>query len=183
MKINEVIKLSCDFLGLSELKCEFDDANNSYLENEKLLRLLSCANLAYEEILTEYLPILVTENAQVTGGKLSYSALSQPISGIVSVKNEAGEDVSYTLSADHIDLKADKVEITYQIMPQTFDFGDEISVIFPDRLLAYGTAREYLFIEGMSDEAVLYEKRFKEGLVSFVRKKTSIVLPRRKWKA
>ncbi len=182
MKINEVIKLSCDFLGLSELKELVGAEDVSGLEKDKLNDMLTCANLAYEEIVTEYLPILTTEEVETEDGKISYSSLSNPISGIISVKDENSGEISYSLSADHIDTRAGKTQITYQIMPQKFDFGDELSVIFPDRLLSYGTAREYLFMQGMSDEAVIYEKRFKEALISFVRKKSLSHLPKRQWK-
>lgn len=180
MKINEVIKLSCDFLGLGELKSELDAGGE--IENEKLSRLLTCLNLAYEEIVTEYLPILTTEKVGVLGGKVLYSSLSKPISGISCVKNENGEEICYQVSADHIDIDAKSAEITYQIMPEKCEFGEEVNVLFPERLLAYGTAREYLFIEGMSDEAILYERRFKEALVNFVRKKSIARLPKRTWK-
>lgn len=180
MKINEVIKLSCDFLGLGDLKSILDGEDK--IEDKKLCTLLTCLNLAYEEIVTEYLPILATEKANASGGKVMFSALTKPISGIVSVKDENGEELSYTVSADHIDVSAKIVDITYQIMPGKCDFGEELNVLFPARLLSYGTVREYLFIEGMSDEALLYEKRFKEALVNFVRKKSIARLPKRSWK-
>ena len=181
MKINDTIKLCCDFLGENELKDLIGTQNADEVQQAKINALLTCLNLAYEEIVTEYLPILCTQTLSVSEGEIAFSQLSNPISGIVSVKDENGNDLSYLQSADHIEVNAEKVVITYQIVPEKFDFGDEANVIFPERLLAYGTCREFLFMQGLSEEALLYEKRFKDALINFVRKKSSLILPKRQW--
>ena len=182
MKINEVLSLSCDFLGLSELKSQIGSEEAGPIEKSKLELLLRCLNLAYEEILTEYLPILETETFAVKGGKISFSDFSHPISGVVSVKNLDGGRLPYTFSPGYLMVEKEKnVQVTYQIMPDKVNFGDEVQVIFPDRLLAYGTAREYLIMEGLDDGAFVYEKRFKDSLITFVRKKSLVSLPRRNW--
>lgn len=182
MKINDTIQLCCDFLGEKDLKLLIGTSSGDEVQKAKLDAMLTCLNLAYEEIVTEYLPILFTETVETDGGILNFSSLSKPISGIIAVKDEGGKDLSYSQSADHIEVNSTKVQITYQIVPEKFNFGDEEKVIFPERLLAYGTAREYLFMQGLSEEALLYEKRFKDALISFVRKKSLLTLPKRQWK-
>lgn len=183
MKLNDAIALSCDFLELSELKSKIGAEDVDGESSAMIEKLLKCANLAYEEIVTEYIPILNTETVSVIDGKVLFSNLSKPICGVISVKNENGVDVKYSLSADHISLSAESAQITYQTIPAQLALGAEPSVLFPERLLAYGIAREYLFLQDQSAEALIYEKRFKDALTSFVRKKSKLLLPRRRWHA
>lgn len=183
MKLNEAIKISCDFLELNDLKdkigAEEVDEENAVL----IARLLNCANLAYEEIVTEYLPILRIQSLQAVDGRISFSSFDKAVCGIVAVQDDAGNEKKYQLSADHILIEDGSYKITYQIIPEQLSLGDEINVIFPERLLAYGIAREYLFLQDQSDAALIFEKRFKEALANFVRKKSKLLLPRRRWHA
>lgn len=181
MKINDIIQLCCDFLGENSLKTLVGTSSGDDVQKAKLGAMLTCLNLAYEEIVTEYLPILYTQTVSVQDGVVNFSSLAKPISGICSVKDEDGAQINYLQSADHINVNAKQVQITYQIVPDKFEFGDEVKVIFPDRLLAYGTAREYLFMQGLSEEALMYEKRFKDALINFVRKKSPLTLAKRQW--
>lgn len=183
MKLNDAIALSCDFLELSELKSKIGAEDVDDESSTIIAKLLRCANLAYEEIVTEYIPILNTETLSVNEGKILFSSLAKPICGIVSVRDESGNDIKYTLSADHISLSAASAQITYQTIPAQLALGAEPSVLFPERLLAYGIAREYLFLQDQSEAALIYEKRFKDALTSFVRKKSKLLLPRRRWHA
>lgn len=183
MKLNEALKISCDFLELNELKDKIGAESVDDQSSALISKLVSCANLTYEEIVTEYLPILCTQSLQTSNGKILFSSLSKPICGIVSVKDNIGNDIKYQLSADHISLEDGKVEITYQTIPESLSLGSVVSVIFPERLLAYGIAREYLFLQDQSEAALAYEKRFKDALTNFVRKKSKLLLPRRLWRA
>lgn len=183
MKLNEAIKISCDFLELTDIKSKIEAEEVGDEDEVQIQKLLNCANLAYEEIVTEYLPILNTETIKAQDGKILFSQLSKPTCGIVSVLDDSGNDIKYQLSADHISLSCDSAQITYQIVPEALALGAEIRVLFPERLLAYGIAREYLFMQDQSDAALVYEKRFKDALTSFVRKKSKLLLPIRRWRA
>ena len=69
MKLNDAIKLSCDFLDLEQLKSKIGAKEVDDESAKQLNKLLCCANLAYEEIVTEYLPILHTERLDVTNNR------------------------------------------------------------------------------------------------------------------
>ena len=49
------------------------------------------------------------------------------------------------------------------------------------RVLAYGTASEYLLVEGLSEDAEIWEDRFKRSLFMLSRKKGEHIMPRRRW--
>ncbi len=181
MTINEVIKLSCDFVNLSELKEVVGDATVSDADQIKLNKLLKCLNLAYEEICSEFLPILKKEVIVANNGEFYFSELAKPISAVVSLKSVTGENMKYLLSSDHISFDGESAILTYSTIPEQLDFGDEIDTILPERVLAYGTAREYLLMQSLSDEATIFETRFKESLENIVRKKSALKMPAKFW--
>ena len=181
MTINNVIKLSCDFVNLPELK-EFvgvegaDEANQ-----EKLNKLLKCLNLAYEEICSEFLPILHKEAIVSNNGEFYFSNLTKPICAVISLKTVTGQPLKYSLSSDHISFEGDSAILVYAVVPDQLNFSDEIETIIPERVLAYGTAREYFLMQSLSDEATIFETRFKDSLENVVRKKSTLKLPVKSW--
>ena len=179
MIVNDTVKLSCDFVNLPQLKDYVGTQNADEIQQAKLNALLRCLNLAYEEICSEFLPILKKESITAANGEFYFSSLSKPICGIVSLKTTSGEDVKYTLSSDHISFEGDSAVLTYAIQPEELAFGDEVDTIIPARVLAYGTAREFFLMQALSDEAAIFETRFKESLEGLVRKKTTLKMPAR----
>ena len=181
MKVNDAIKLSCDFVNLPELKSFVGTENGDDIQKAKLNALLRCLNMAYEEICTEFLPILKKEAIVTTNGEFYFSDLSQPLCAIISLKTADGGNIKYSLSSDHISFEGDSAVLVYAVKPDELEFGDEAKVLFPERVLAYGTAREFFLMQALSDEALIFENRFKESLENLVRKKAALIWPRRQW--
>ena len=57
------------------------------------------------------------------------------------------------------------------------NFGGKISA----RVIAYGVASEYCFLEMLYDDATLWESRYKNALLVASRKKGEIQLKKRGW--
>lgn len=79
---------------------------------------------------------------------------------------------------------ATNVEISYKVYPKTLDvnsmaenFGGKISA----RVIAYGVASEYCFLEMLYDDATLWESRYKNALLVASRKKGELKLKKRGW--
>ncbi len=181
MTINDVIKLSCDFVNLPDLKESVGIVDVSQTDQAKLDMILKCLNLAYEEICTEFLPILHKEAIVSNNGNFYFSELTKPICSIVSLKSVDGGNLKYMLSSDHISFEGESAILVYAVMPDELNFGDQIDTMIPDRVLAYGTAREYFLMQSLSDEATIFETRFKESLENIVRKKSTLKMPTKKW--
>jgi hypothetical protein len=76
------------------------------------------------------------------------------------------------------------VEVTYKVYPEKIlldgnaeSFGGKISA----RILAYGVASEYCFLEMLYDDATLWETRYKNALLNAQRKKGELKLKKRGW--
>ncbi len=181
MKVNQVLSLSCDFLGLDEVKKYIDSGEGTELEKNKLNKLVNCLNSAYEEAVTEFLPIFVHEFFETKDGQIKFSQFAYPLSSIHSVKDVYGRKIKHTICADSVFVNAKRVWVCYQTQPEILNKDDEKSVMISERILSYGTTREYLFLQGQSDEALLFHKRFVRGLEKLARKRCLINLPKRRW--
>ena len=50
-----------------------------------------------------------------------------------------------------------------------------------EKVFAFGVAMEYCFIQGLYDDAQIWEKRFKDALLVRASKKSNMKLPVRRW--
>ena len=180
MKINEVLSLACSFLGLNDLQ-EKLQGKIEQESDERLISLLKCLNIAYSEVFTNYIPSFQTEEVVTKSGEIAFSLFSNKVGGVVSVKDECGKKLKFTLSSNKIITSQDKVYVTYIIKPNSLNFNGEVDLMLPDNILAYGTAREYLLMEGLSDEAIVYEERFKQTISAYIRRGSTHILPKRLW--
>lgn len=97
-----------------------------------------------------------------------------------------GNRIGFRLFPDHILLNAnyEKVKIRYTYEPDVLTKTSVISNYggkLPKRVLAYGVAMEFSFISSLSDEAYIWEARYKDSLKNIVRKKHEVKLPVRRW--
>lgn len=181
MKINDILKLSMTMLGLSgqdELTDQGISAEADESVKEALESLLTCANLAYEEVCTEYFPL--KEQVLVKDGYCDLSKLDFQICGVLSCEDSFSKTVAYRILDNTIQFDTNNpVVLTLCKIPKKFGFGEQIDTLLPVRVLAYGTVREFHFMRGESDEALLYDNRFKGSLENFIRKKIAPLQARR----
>ena len=101
-----------------------------------------------------------------------------------SVKDEYGRTVPVREYFDRILVpKKGRYEVEYSYMPQSVGLDDEIP--YTERLgaraIGYGTACEYCIISGMTDDAVLWDKRYKDALHLAETGKTDKRVKPRRW--
>lgn len=188
MTIKSILKTACIFLQKDELLSvqSLDGIGTETDEQTKeLSHLLRCLNLVLSEIATDYIPLLKTETVSSTDGKILLSSLSKDVLDIVKVENKFMLSEPYKLFPGSIETIPGEVKITYSYEPAKLEsLTSEIenfSGKLTDRLVAYGVAMEYCFICGLHDDASIWEKRFKDGLLIAARKKSAIRLPKRRW--
>ena len=102
----------------------------------------------------------------------------------VIAKDKNGNDVDYYCLPDHVAIKDGSFEVCYSYIPTDKDFFDDLDFCgtkASDRVFAYGTAAEYCLVTGNYDEALMWERRYKDALMVATRKATSVILPRRRW--
>ena len=180
MKVKDIVKLACDFLGNSSLANALDGTLTDE-QSVEVGRLVKCFNLVNSEIAGEYLPILKAESLKTTDFKLNFSQFSsQPIK-IISVRDNFCRPVRFKVFDGYLMALAGNVEVEYTTMPEEMDIDDEFSSSLPERVYAYGVAREYCFLQSLFDDADVWDDRFKNTLEALLQRKSEVRIPRRRW--
>ncbi len=185
MKVKEIICLVCDFVGEKELqkKLSTESPTFSEREQEKIDIMLRCFNLVNQEIASEYIPFLTNENISVKNSILNFSSLSKNLINVYSVKNRYGVNLKFKLFSNYIEIVGNASSITYSYLPDVLNIDDEVEKVrgLTGRIYAYGVASEYLLIDGISEDAEIWEERFKQSLFVIGSKKGEHLLPKRGW--
>ncbi len=190
MNAKNVLKIASLFLNLTnEFTPIIEEDENATIDTntqQEFAILLSCLNLTCLDISYDYLPILSTETILVENNKIFFQDLANEPKSIQSITLKSnGKNVKYQIFEDYIKLYANGyVDIVYSISPESITlqsdgilFGGRIS----DKCLAMGTASEYCYVKGFYEEAAMWDERFKQALQVACRKKSEVVLPRRRW--
>ena len=73
------------------------------------------------------------------------------------------------------------VEVIYSTPALELKEDEEFTSNLPERIFAYGVAREYFFIKNLYEDANIWEERFKGSLQIMLRRKSEVKIPRRSW--
>lgn len=188
MTIKSILKTACLFLNKEDL-CEkidaedFDSLSDTF--KSQINFLLKCLNLTYQEVASDYIPLLKKESISVSDKKISLSDLSKKFLEVVSLRDKNGKKLKFKVFPDYIEVDTDEAEIVYKYLPTGLtslsttmeSFSNKVSEI----TLAFGVAMEYSFINGLHEDAAVWEKRFKDALFIRSGKKNNIKLPVRRW--
>ncbi|MBO5395176.1 MAG: hypothetical protein J6A28_04700 [Clostridia bacterium] len=182
MKVKDVILKACDFIGKDELALALSSSGELSAEQQVLKEsLVKYFNLVREEIANEFQPIMQAEKFIVRNFKLSFSDFSKPLQEIYAVKDKFGRNVNYKIFEDYIFVCGREVEVIYSSVATPLAFDGEFSSSLPERIYAYGVAREYYFINNLFEEANVWEGRFKGALEIMLRRKSEVKIPQRRW--
>ena len=150
----------------------------------KAKTFLQCLNLVLEDIARDYMPLLCEEEIVFSNKKFEYANLSKVIGDIIKLQATNGLAVKFKCFPTFIKADVKKAVLTYSYLPEKVDFNgifNDFSSKLTERIIAYGVAMEYLFLNSLSDEAAVWENRFLNSLESALRKKHNISLPKRRW--
>lgn len=182
MKVKDVIIKACDFLGKDELSFALkEEAILSELHQQQCDKLLLYFNLIREEIANSYQPNLQAEKFNIKNFKLDISSFSKPLCEIYSIKDKFGRNVNYKIFDGYIFVCAKEVEVIYSAEVQPLSIESEFLATLPERIYAYGVAREECFIENRYEDANMWESRFKGALEIMLRRKSVVKIPQRRW--
>ncbi len=185
MTVREILTLVCEFVGEKELFVKLKQkAALSEREQEKVDCMVDCFNLVRQEIASDYLPFLTKEEIQVENSILHFSKLSKVIINVHQVKNRFGINLRYKVFPDFIEICGNAKSITYSYLPEDAAIDDEIEMQngLTARVFAYGVASEFLLVDGLGEDAEIWEERFKESLFILGRKRGGLVMPKRNWR-
>ncbi len=178
MTVKEIIITSCKMLQEDLLAQKINDESElSEEENSLKNELVKCFNFIQNEIATEYIPLIKVEEVTNVEGGLLLSSLSEKIAYVISLKNSIGENVKYKIIGNKLVFEG-KATLTYCYCPKKVELSSECKIILPERVMAYGVLREYYLLQGFASEASVFEKKFKNSLLNFSRRKSEVVMPK-----
>ena len=188
MKTKQVLELCAIFLGKEDLlSCSYFTESEEEIneENQKDLNtLLRCLNLITSEISTDYLPIYKTKSINFVDNICHLEDVDENIYQIVKLEDEFGSEIRFKIIGNDLKANANTCQITYTSFATKTTLDGDVETFsnqMSARVLAYGTAMEYSFINSLYDDASVWESRYKNGLLSISQKKHNLVMPKRRW--
>lgn len=159
MKLKECISLAASILNLDGVL-----SSSSLTDTDKLL--IRCANSCLDEIASEYLPLKTEKEVYSTNGQIPYSLLGEAIYDVIGVSKD-GAKVKYELMPSYIKVDKDgRYTVRFCTRPPELLPDDDLPIWLhlSPRIVAYGTAAEYLLFSGFYEEAVTWDQRFKDAI-------------------
>jgi len=190
MTILEAVKQSAFNLQLENIaninsESEVGGLNDSdKLEFDNLIR---CAHQVLKEIAAEYVPLVTNQSFNLTNNEIDFKDFCKPILEVIRVSFN-GKRIPFVSFHDRIELGIKgggnfTVEYAYDIdfnhdLNAELDYkSKKVSV----RLLGFGIAAEYCLINGMNDEAILWDRRYKDALGAAVSQRKEKKVKVRRW--
>ncbi|MGN1162931.1 MAG: hypothetical protein ACI4T2_03330 [Christensenellales bacterium] len=188
MKVKDVIELACVFLNKQDLleTSLFDSVQPDVTDEQQneIGTLVRCLNLVVGEICCDYIPLVESEEIEVTGGKFEFSNLKKIAMEILAIRTQDGEKIRCKISPSFVLLPDGKYVVEYSYVPAKLCIDDDMPSFYcrvPDRVFAYGVAMEYSLLCSLYDEMDIWQTRFRDGIEIATQKHSEKRLPRRGW--
>ena len=183
MKVLEIVKLAALFAGKREVVTSLMGAvqPEPYLQ-EEIDMFVRCVNLVNHEIASDYIPLVYEETLTGEFGKFSYTKFAKKVYEIIRATSFGGDKIRFKLFPTYMQTNINTVNVMYSYLPDIVDLSSDIN--YPklsENVFAYGVAMEYLLINTLSDEAQIWERRYRDGLFLASRKTHEKTLPKRRW--
>lgn len=182
MLVKDIIKLACDFTGNENIAQKIEQSSSlESSEQETVDGLVKCFNLVNNEIASEFVPIKKIEQFEVSNGKILLTQFSTKPYKILYIKNGLGRKMHFKQFEDYLVVFCKKAIVCYTTLPSALSINDQIDSFLPERVYAYGVAREFLFLQSRFDDADIFEERFKNALELICRSAPHAKMPSRRW--
>lgn len=184
MKIKEILSLASFLRGNGESVKYIENGTSANAEEaqKEVDKLIKCYEIAVREIACEYYALKNTDEFDVKENKVLYSSFSILPYQIYSVENEEGKKEQFSVLPTYVCCKNGKKKITYSYIPTHFSLEDECEFTptpIDKRVLALAVVSEAYLVEGLIDEAILWQNRYKEALQAVISPKKEIKMPAR----
>lgn len=187
MTVKSVIKLACLFLGLDEIsECNvFNTSGESptKVEQKEIDTLVRCLNIVLQEIATSFIDVVGEKDVDFKNGKYPLNEIDDKFLEVLYVSVN-GKKIKFKEKMDFLFADADSAKVVYRKYPQIVDIDDtcpNFNFKLAEKTLAYGVALEYSFVNSLSDEASIFENRYKNDLLIATRKNGEKRLKCRRW--
>ncbi len=188
MKVKEILTDVATYLNMPDLleTTLFDGSKTATDEQKNIIDfLIKCCNLVVNQIATEYYTFKDKKKVSSTNGKINYSSISfYPIVDIIKVKR-GGVDVKYVCHSTYLEVPVGEIEVEFAFTPSPATMVSSNIELYNykinPRVIAYGVVAEYYYINGIYDDATIWDNRFKTSLNGIVRPKKDVIIKSRLW--
>ena len=171
MKIKDVVKTAALLLGKERLYTALlqeegiDSTDSEVLALADVMTRLT--NLVITELASTYILMKKCERVTFEGGKLPYSRLTETPLKILGVYDTNGFDFAFKVHHEYLQAQTTTAVVEYAYKPANYDLDSTIGYSEGQvslRTLAHGLCAECCIVEGRFDEAVMWHKRYEEGV-------------------
>lgn len=183
MSVKECLINASKAIGFYEIADELENGQAITRQDDYKI-LCHCLKLVMQEVASEYEPLMRTENIKTIKNKINYSDLSLKAIEIYNVKFN-NKNIGFTLYSDYILVPKDgEYTIIYSYLP--VNYGLDASLPWGEkrisaRTLSYGVVCEYYLLHGQTSDALVWDRRFKDAIVSSCKIFKAKKLPERRW--
>lgn len=174
--VKEVIQTAVGLVGSA---ADTEDASS-----EEVLLFVRCFNLVENEVALDYIPLLAEEEIEADG-KAEYTALKKAPLRILRVTDGAGNALRFKALHACLDLGGFRgtAHVTYAYAPsaKTYSESSDYEGAVSARLLAYGTAAEYLLARGKFAEASAFDAKYRDALRAASVPRRRLAVRARRW--
>lgn len=173
LNVKNVIESASNMLNIDELK-DIDYTTNLDGRAESILNdLIYCFNEVYQELLTDYFPIVIEEEMTLDKTRrIMFSNLSKRILRLYAILDENYQSLSYVVLSSYARLNCPikKVIVRYSYLPSLAQtVNDELDCAnlgITERIMALGVSAEYCLYRGKMNEASIFEQKYKNSIES-----------------
>lgn len=163
MKLKEIVKQAMLLLNIPPDPNDFAE-NAPEPTDATLISLISCANSAISDAASNYARVYKTETLSTDDGNILFSSLGENVFEPLSVFSSSGRE-SFRVFPDRIGTSPGEVVFAYSYIPKPAGFDGNVCLPPSVTLnaLAFKTAAEFSLRNGLSDKALLFEKKYDEA--------------------
>lgn len=174
--VKDIVKTAVGLVGST--------ADTEDSSSEEILLFVRCFNLVENEVALDYIPLKKTETCEAEGCVL-YTALGSTPLHILGVTDAGGRVLHFHTLPDCIDLEGykGKVNVFYAYAPalKTYEEATDFEGAVSARLLAFGTAAEYLLACGKYAEASVFDGKYRDALNAAAQPRRRLSVRARRW--
>ena len=191
LTVNQVLGLSARMLRKDDMAHAFlfiPPPSNAHLDSTldtnsyEYKLFLTAINNVCEDLTTQY-PLLCFEE-KFFGNKIKYDDLVYRIAKVIEIRDSKGKKARFYRSSDGVLLPStDNYTILYSYKPDKLVENEFVPLYptVPETILAYGVCAQYTLMDGLFDEADLWESKYKEALLAHFRHTKNIKMRARLW--
>ena len=182
IKVNDTIIAAALELGIADKVRLFLEQNDE-TGKEITKQLLHCFNIVENELALDYLPLKAETEVESQTGVIAYSALPKNVVRILKVQDEWGNDVPFKIYPEYLQAQSGTFKVTYSYTPEEKELGEEsdFTLFASVRLFAFGMAAEYALMNGLYEDAAVWEKKYKDAIKRTYRLNVGKTVRSRRW--